>query len=925
MGTATPGDRGTSAGIAGARRRLASAFGAPWVRAPLLLFRFPGLLVSVGTAVLILAVAGSASPLFLSSAGNATLQQGIADTCPWEVGAKAIKNAPVAGRAFSSFGFGQSGGPTQSAISRDQETDAYIRSRMGQGLQHVGPVEGDVSSSISHASATGAAGGPSVNVRLYTRDGGLDHVTKLASAGGGGVWISGAVAGGLDLQPGDSITFTGSLANANRRAKGRVAGVYRDLLEQSPTPYWCAQYHLIYPLSAFANSNPPSLVMMDRPTFLALAKKLGERDATFTYVLPVRPEGLTLEEAKPLGAGLQALLASLGAANPFGGPGVVIGGARRTTTLPSLIDRADKTVISLRRSVDTVSLAGRLVALAVIAASGIYWVSRRRSEVALFSSRGVGMVGIGAKVFLEILPIAAVGAAGGWLLGIWLSKLLGPTDLLDPTAPSQALRQVVSTVAIGVFFLAVVAAVSARREVEGGSTRGRETLARAPWEVAVLLLAGASLYEILSRGTNPVSSTSGGTPKLDVLVLLFPILFLAGASGLAVRLVAKLLPALRAAGRRRSHAAFLASRRIAASSRMALALVTATALAIGILVYSGALARSVRATSDAKARVFIGSDVAVTVAEDIPVPAALRGTSTKVSLIDTGYLLPDQDSLGVLGVDPSTFASAAFWDTSFAGKPLDQLLADLKPSGDPPSPVPVLVAGGDLPTTGTLVFRGGPARIPVKVVDVVRAFPGMTPGRPFVVADQDALAAWDAPGFSSIWSKADPELVRRSLPNGLHILAFVTAGRVQEDPAFRSLSWALGFLQALGFMTGLIVLGGVLLYLEARQRSREVSYALAKRMGLTAGAHRRSVVIELGAMLGIGAALGALLAWVGARLVYGQIDAMPTIPPPPLFRTPLGLLGMTAVALLAAAWIGAWRVQRTTEHARVAEVMRLAG
>src|SRR5439155_7926592 len=182
-----------------------------------------------------------------------------------------------------------------------------------------------------------------------------------------------------------------------------------------------------------------------------------------------------------------------------------------------------------------------------------------------------------------------------------------------------------------------------------------------------------------------------------------------------------------------------------------------------------------------------------------------------------------------------------------------------------------------------------------------------------------------APGFSAIWSRADGETVRGSLPRGVHILSFVTAAAVQQDPSFLSLSWALGFLQALGIMTGLIVLGGMLLYLEARQRAREVSYALAKRMGLTAGTHRRSVTLELGTMLGLGAALGAVLAWFAARMVTGRIDALPQIPPPPLFRTPLALLALTALALGLSAWIGAWRVQRTTERARVAEVMRIAG
>jgi putative ABC transport system permease protein len=667
------------------------------------------------------------------------------------------------------------------------------------------------------------------------------------------------------------------------------------------------------------------LVMCDRATFLRLAKKLGERDATFTYDLPVRPEGLALGEARELAGGLRALLSDLGTANPFGGPsGGFSGAARRSSVLPSLVDRADETVVSLRRSVDTISLAGRFVALAVIAASGIYWVNRRRSEVALLSSRGIGAVGIGTKVLLETVPVAAAAAVGGWALGVWLAKLLGPTDLLDPGVPSAALHQDIWTVGIGVVFLSLVAAVSARRETADAPTRGREALARAPWELVALALAGASLYEILSRGTRPVQS-GVGPAKLDVLVLLFPILFVAGASGLAVRVVARILPALRAAGKGRSHATFLASRRVAAAPRMALALITATALAIGILVYAGVLTRSVAATSDAKARVFIGSDVSVTVAEDIPVPASLRGTTTRVSVIETGYLLPDQDTLNVMGIDRATFAEAAFWDPSFAGKPLDQLLKDLAPSSDVAAPVPVLVAGGGLPTSGTLAFRRGPARISVKVVDVVKAFPGMDPGRPFVVADSGALNSRDAPSFPAMWSKADPEVVRSALPPGVHILSFVTAARVKENPSFLSLSWALGFLQALGVMTGLIVLGGMLLYLEARQRAREVSYALAKRMGLTAGTHRRSVALELGTMLGLGAALGAFLAWLAARLVYGRIDALPQIPPPPLFRTPIGLLALTAGALLLSAWVGAWRVQRTTERARVAEVMRLAG
>src|SRR6185295_17570533 len=66
------------------RRRLATLASPPWLKAPMLLLRFPGLLVAVTGAVFILAVASAAGPLFLSSAGNQTLRTSIASDCTWD-------------------------------------------------------------------------------------------------------------------------------------------------------------------------------------------------------------------------------------------------------------------------------------------------------------------------------------------------------------------------------------------------------------------------------------------------------------------------------------------------------------------------------------------------------------------------------------------------------------------------------------------------------------------------------------------------------------------------------------------------------------------------------------------------------------------------------------------------------------------------
>src|SRR5439155_20100499 len=117
--------------------------------------------------------------------------------------------------------------------------------------------------------------------------------------------------------------------------------------------------------------------------------------------------------------------------------------------------------------------------------------------------------------------------------------------------------------------VALVVGVTPRRETWPGAARGRRARAGAPWAVAVLLLAAASLYEILNRQTSAIGGLGSSTPqKVDVLVLLFPILFVAGAAGLAARLLRRVLPGLRTTGRSWSPAAYLAARRLAGAPRI---------------------------------------------------------------------------------------------------------------------------------------------------------------------------------------------------------------------------------------------------------------------------------------------------------------------------------------------------------------------
>lgn len=913
----------TRGGVVGAKFGVATA--APWLRAPLLLLRFPGLLLAIGSALIILSVAGAASPLFLSSAGNATLQDGIAATCPWDVALTHQSHAPIAGEALSS---GFLDRPAGDALTKIREAEALM-SRVDKGVDHLGPPQLQiVGITIQVASATASAQ-PRM-VRLYARPGAFSHVQTVAAAGGEGVWLPQSAATALGVRPGASVRLTNVLGNGTHSTKTRVAAVYRDLVTLPRARFWCGQDHLIYPLSVFdQRPPPPPFVISDEATVLSLSRKLGERDAEFTWVFPVQPRGLTVPEAQALVAKMQSMSQRIGARPAgflFGGYSSPLGGPSRTTSqLSFLVDKAAATQTSLRGSVDAIALAARAVALLVVAAAGIYWVDRRRAEVHLLSAKGVGAIGLGTKVLLEALPIAAGAAFAGWAAGVWLAKVLGPTDLLDAGAPSAALRQVLWTMAVGVAFLSIVGGYGARRAAESEPVRGPRALGAAPWELVVLGLAGAALYEILTRGTQPVQN---GVPKIDFLIVLFPILFVAGGAGVVVRGVRRLLPRLRASGRTWPRSAYLATRRLAAASRIALTLVTATALAIGILAYAGALRSSLGATTNAKALLFTGSDVSVTVSEDIEVPAQLSTNATAVTQIDSAFTLPDQTLVSVLGVDRATFTRAAFWDSSFASTSLAEILKELTPSSQSSGRLPVLVAGGSIPTgpDESIFFRGGNVEIPIRVVGTAKAFPGMGPDKPLVVADRQALAERKSPGLRSIWTKGDVGRAEQAIRSqGAHILAVATTREIQRNPSFLPFSWLFGFLQALGIMAGLIVLGGILLYLEARQRGRAISYALASRMGLSRRSHRTSVALELGALLALGCVVGIGLAWIAARIVYGRIDPMPQLPPAPLFRLPMAVFGLTGLAALAATLAGAWRVQRQAERVRVSEVMRVAG
>src|SRR3546814_6894365 len=80
---------------------------------------------------------------------------------------------------------------------------------------------------------------------------------------------------------------------------------------------------------------------------------------------------------------------------------------------------------------------------------------------------------------------------------------------------------------------------------------------------------------------------------------------------------------------------------------------------------------------------------------------------------------------------------------------------------------------------------------------------------------------------------------------------------------------------SLGVAAGLLVLGGVAVYLDARRRDRILAHAFMRRMGLRRRQHRGALMVELTASVLVGCWIGLAVALATARLAHRRLDPIP--------------------------------------------------
>jgi putative ABC transport system permease protein len=461
-----------------------------------------------------------------------------------------------------------------------------------------------------------------------------------------------------------------------------------------------------------------------------------------------------------------------------------------------------------------------------------------------------------------------------------------------------------------------------------GTGSARRVASAVPWDLILLVLAGVAFAGL--RGDSGAVA-AGTVPELDPLFLLFPILLLAGVAGLLARGTRRALPRLRQIGSGSRPGVYLAMRRLAAAPRLAASLLVASAVAIGILVYSGTLSSSLAESAGQDAALSVGSDVAVDYSGSLSDADATSVAATPiVRLADASFASGSDADLDILLVDPDTFADGAFWSDEFADDPLETLMARL---AEPADDLPAMVAGSvRVPADPVLSVDG--VDTPIALIGTARTFPGIVGARPVVVIDRSAMeAALESQGLSlaqaadrfELWGHGSEDELREFVTsNGATALSSRSAKVLRDTPRFLAVTSMLRFLLALGVLASTVVLIAGYLYLQTRQRQAETSYALTRRMGLSRASNRRSVALEVTTLLGTAFVVGGTIAAFASVAVNEDVQARAVDVAVPLFRIPMPLLAVTAAAMLLFAWIGAAFVQRRADRADVAEVMRVA-
>jgi putative ABC transport system permease protein len=868
----------------------------------------------LGTAV-ILGLVASLTPLFGSSAGSEALQRQLEGRCASRFAAKMPVVASV-----------------DADLARDLElNEAVLQSTLGadESFEQPNLVLRGGTADLALAGGDDTA----IEVRIMGLGDFRDHIELVEGAHGEGAYIDRRTSEWIGAGPGDDVIFTYELFFFDGRSEITivpltVTAVYEDLYNQYLDPYWCTFQQEIAPNAM--GDLPPAPLLLDVDTFQddpeLFHSIYGGGHEPGQWHVPIRIEGLTVTAAYRAAATIEETSANVESLLEEALSEDLTGFelALDSELLP-VTDRVRSQIEALETSIFPLAAVVLLASVGLLGAAGAYWVERRRSELELLSAVGVPPAGIAVKAGLELLLPVVAGAVLGAGVGNLVIGLVGPSPDIEIFARRDGLLVTIAAAGVGLLAAALVAGVKARGLLDRRGRRSSDLSLR--WPLIVLSLVAAFMVRTLIGDQAVTLGENVVVGSVDPMVLFFPVLVLLAAVLLISQLVTLARPLIYRLGSA-SHSGFLASRRVLSAPAVALALIAGAAVPVAILVYSANLARSATISIDAKGKTSIGSDVSTLIYRIEDLPPAMEGNSTIVVKLERARL--DGLTVDVIGVDPATFADGGFWLSTYADRPLSQVLGDL--AGDADAAVLDAVVANGAVSGG--VVDSDAMDFEVEVVGSVSAFPGSVRDRPLLVVDRTRLQALLAPDEDRIrgadymiWSKGleEAEIDGIMADSEMGFAFTIAADTTLDQLKFAVIVWTFEFLRLYAALAGLIVIASVLIYTDTRQRGRNLSYALARRMGLSRRDHALAGLLEVGSLTMLGALGGVAVGRWASRDLYLALDPLPETPPAPQWvgTADITLVVLALVVLLAA--VSARMAQRTADNADVSELLRHGG
>jgi putative ABC transport system permease protein len=906
-----------------------------WRKAPVVLLRHRSALAAMVVAGFLVALAASSAPFVTTASASAELKANLSDLSPLATGLVVTSLTRGVGSVAALTG----------EADRRERALRTVTDRF-----RLDPPVFTLESQLPFSVTTGAG---DERVLLMSRTNVLRHIRKLATVPGAGVWVSDLTARDAHVRPGGTIRLASATQEVSRVLRLRVKGIYRALDRSAPGAYWANFLAEILPPGA--DPPPPArYIFMSRDALLGATRRLAStrtiRVQGRTYhehlgievisitEMAVAPGGLTLARARALAHRFgvfrrELKTSSLGRVLDCGGPRVFVAPGPPpvsrcsvSSSLSSAVALANRDASEISPGVSLLAGAGTAIALAVAGAAGVFLVRRRSVEAALLYARGEHVASFVTRSALELLLPVALGAAAGFAVALALTGSFAPTGSIDRETVHTALSHAAVAAAAALALAAGAAGVVYVRQFDSG-TRRHAWARRVPWELPLLAAGFWLLAEVLSgRGLASSGAAAAGHPTLAVFV--FPLLLVAGAAGLAMRALRPLLRSRPGRGAGLPDTAFLAFRRLSAARGLLTALFVVSAVAFGAYFYAQALAGSLSRNVAEKAYIAYGGD-AQALSPGGPLPKRFPYPLTEVEYGNQAATIDASGTAAdVLAVDPGTLGAVLRWYPDWGRDPRP-LLGSLDGGG---RTLPA-IATRSVPA-GTAAISLAGARVPIHVVARVSAFPGMSAGTPLLVVSRTALAArarrlhvYAPLGNPQVylWAKGPPAETARALAApavGGYFVTSVDAFRKNPDVLLARRTFS--YMRLIAVAAGVLVFIGLLLYLQARQRTQAVGSALAVRMGLKRRTEIASLALELAAIALGAAVVGGVVALAAAVPLVRHLDPLPDNPPAPALAIPFGAVVLAAAALLVLALAAGVLTSRLARRTDMSEALRVA-